>query len=368
MIMKEIRAQSPDLAALGHGFGPLRVLVVGLGQMGRSHALAYHRLRPFQVVGLVNRSLVDLPPELDDYPRPASFEEGLALQPDVVSINTYTDSHAALAIAALEAGAHVFVEKPLALTLEEARAVVEAARRTGRKLVVGYILRHHPAWVALIAAARTLGAPYVMRMNLNQASTGAAWEIHRRLLRTTSPVVDCGIHYVDVMCQIAGCRPVQVRGMGARLADDIAADQVNYAHLQVLFEDGSVGWYEAGWGPMMSPVATFVKDVVGTGGSASLLVSGEKDSADLEAHTEARQLRVRRLQADAGGGTVPTESVTTIAEALDHQTLCEREQDFLARAIAEDLDLTGHHEDALRSLAIVLAADRSMRERRAVDL
>jgi predicted dehydrogenase len=366
--MNAIRAQGPDLAALARGFGPLRVLVVGLGQMGRSHALAYHRLRPFEIVGLVNRSPVDLPPELDDYPRPASFEEGLALRPDVVSINTYTDSHAALAIAALEAGAHVFVEKPLALTLEDARAVVEAARRTDRQLVIGYILRHHPAWVALIAAARTLGGPYVMRMNLNQSSNGTAWEIHKRLLETTSPIVDCGIHYVDVMCQIAGCRPVQVRGMGARLAADIAPGQVNYGHLQVLFEDGSVGWYEAGWGPMMSPVACFVKDVVGTHGSASLLVGHEADSSDIESHTEARLLRVNRLGFDAEGHATATESTTRIDDALDHQALCEREQDFLARAIAEGLDLRDHHDDALRSLAIVLAADRSMRERRAVDL
>jgi predicted dehydrogenase len=363
-----IRAQSPDLATLARGFAPLRVLVVGLGQMGRSHALAYHRLHPFEIVGLVNRSPVELPPELDDYPRPASFEEGLALRPDVVSINTYTDSHAALAIAALEAGAHVFVEKPLALTLDDARAVVDAARRARRKLVVGYILRHHPAWVALIDAARTLGPPYVMRMNLNQTSGGTAWEIHKRLLQTTSPVVDCGIHYVDVMCQIAGCRPVQVRGMGARLAGDIAPGQVNYAHLQVLFEDGSVGWYEAGWGPMMSPVACFVKDVVGARGSASLLVGGEKDSADIESHTEARRLRVNRLAFDAQGRATATESVTSIDDALDHQALCEREQAFLARAIAEDLDLHEHHADALRSLAIVLAADLGMRERRAVDL
>jgi predicted dehydrogenase len=181
-------------------------------------------------------------------------------------------------------------------------------------------------------------------------------------------VVDCGIHYVDVMCQIAGCRPVQVRGMGARLAGDIAPGQVNYAHLQVLFEDGSVGWYEAGWGPMMSPVARFVKDVVGARGSASLLVNGEKDSSDLEAHTEARRLRVNRLAIDAAGHATATETVTAIDAALDHQTLCEREQAFLARAIAEDLDLSTHHDDALRSLAIVLAADLGMHERRAVDL
>jgi len=346
----------------------LRVLVVGLGQMGKSHALAYHRQDAFEIVGLVNRSPVDLPAELAGYPGPASFEDGLALRPDVVSINTYTDSHAALAIAAMESGAHVFVEKPLAPTLESARAVVEAARRTGRKLVIGYILRHHPAWIELIRAARRLGPPYVMRMNLNQPSRGPAWEIHRRLLRSTSPVVDCGIHYVDVMCQITDARPVQVRGMGVRLAADIDPAQVNYGHLQVLFEDGSVGWYEAGWGPMISRVACVVKDVIGARGSASLLVDDDADSAAIETHTEARSLRVHTLESDAHGVTGATETTTRIDDELDHQSLCEREQAFVARAIAEDLDLSDHHEDALRSLAIVLAADRSMRERLAVDL
>ena len=51
-----------------------------------------------------------------------------------------------------------------------------------------------------------------------------------------------------------------------------------------------------------------------------------------------------------------------------HQALCEREQAFVLKAIAEDLDLTRHMNDAIRSLEVVLAADHSMRERRAIDL
>jgi len=346
----------------------LRVFVVGLGQMGRSHALAYHKSPAYQIVGLHNRGPVDLPAELHDYPMLSSYEEGLALRPDVVSINTYTDSHAELAVAALRAGAHVFVEKPLALTLESASEVIDTARRVGRKLVIGYILRHHPSWAELIRAARRLGPPYVMRMNLNQPSTGAAWEIHKRLLRSTPPTVDCGVHYVDVMCQITDARPVQVRGMGVRLAADIADDQVNYGHLQVLFEDGSVGWYEAGWGPMISRTATVVKDVIGPKGAVSLVMGDDADSADIETHTKAGQLRLRALEFNAGGVAGTTESLIPIHDEVDHQILCDREQAFLARAIAGDLDLTRHHEDAIRSLAIVLAAERSMRERRAVDL
>jgi predicted dehydrogenase len=345
-----------------------KVLVVGLGQMGRSHALAYHKNAAYRIVGLHNRGEVELPRELADYPMLDSFEEGLAFRPDVVSINTYTDSHAELAIRAMEAGAHVFVEKPLALSVESAREVIDTARRTQRKLVIGYILRHHPSWRELIRAARRLGPPYVMRMNLNQPSSGNAWEIHKRLLRTTPPIVDCGVHYVDVMCQITDARPAQVRGMGVRLADDIAPDQVNYGHLQVLFEDGSVGWYEAGWGPMISRTASIVKDVIGTRGAVSLVMNDNTDSADIETHTKAGQLRVHALEFTAQGVGGSTESLIPIHEEVDHQSLCDREQAFLAEAIEQDLDLTKHHEDAIRSLEIVLAAERSMRERRAIDL
>lgn len=347
---------------------PLRVVVIGLGQMGRSHALAYHKNSAFEIVGLVNRSPVELPEELKVYPMLASFDDALALRPDVVSINTYTDTHAELAIRAMEAGAHVFVEKPLALTVESARAVVEAARKTGRKLVIGYILRHHPAWNELIRAARELGAPYVMRMNLNQPSTGSAWEIHKQLLRTTPPIVDCGVHYVDVMCQITDARPVQVRGMGVRLAPDIDADQVNYGHLQVLFDDGSVGWYEAGWGPMMSSTASIVKDVIGARGSVSLVMADAADPADIETHTQAGQLKLHAIDLTDKGAAGATDSWIPIVDQVDHQSLCDREQAFLAHAIRTDRDLTAHHDDAIRSLAIVLAAEKSMRERRAIDL
>jgi len=346
----------------------LKVFIIGLGQMGKSHALAYHKNPAYEIVGLCNRGPVELPPELRDYPMVADFEAGLALKPDVVSINTYTDSHAKFAIAAMEAGAHVFVEKPLALTIASAQAVVDAARRTSRKLVIGYILRHHPSWIALIRAARELGGPFVMRMNLNQPSVGDAWEIHKRLLMTTPPIVDCGVHYVDIMCQITDSRPVQVRGMGVRLAQDIAAEQINYGHIQILFEDGSVGWYEAGWGPMMSQTACFVKDVIGSRGAVSLVLGDDADPADIESHTKTGQLRLHEVEQTDNGSTGYTEAWIPIADNVDHQELCDREQTFLAKAIHTDMDLTQHHADAIRSLNIVLAAERSMLEKRAIDI
>src|SRR5215212_742876 len=329
---------------------PVRILVVGLGNMGRSHALAYHRLGGFTIVGLVSRSIrsnVDrLPAELQPYPLFEDYEEALrATRPDAVSISTYTDTHAAYAIRAMA---------------------------TGRKLVLGYILRVHPAWQKLIEIGRGLGKPLVMRMNLNQQSSGPAWVVHRSLMASTTPIVDCGVHYVDVMCQLTGARPVRVHGIGARLAAETAVQ--NYGHLHVAFEDGSVGWYEAGWGPMMSEVAYFVKDVWGPKGSISIVVRQDgasearadqvSTSADIDQHTRTNALKLHHGELDAAGNFARRDEWLDMSDEPDHQALCEREQAWFLRTIREDINLGQSMALDLTSLRIVLAAQQSIDEGR----
>jgi predicted dehydrogenase len=339
----------------------IRTLVAGIGTMGRSHALAYHRDPAFEIVGLVNRSPPALPPELRLYDVEPDYRAALRrLKPDLVCIATYSDSHADYAVAAIEAGAHVFVEKPLATTVADAERVTTAATANGRKLVVGYILRHHPSWQRLIAEARALGGPYVFRLNLNQQSSGPTWEAHKALMRTTSPIVDCGVHYVDVMCQITDAAPVEVRGMGLRLSPEIAADMYNYGHFQVLFADGSLGWYEAGWGPMMSDTAFFVKAVLSPNGAVSIRMPEDARSDDIDTHTRTSLLRLHRVGR-------PDEDLS-MADEPGHQDLCDREATFVARAIAEDTDLARHMQDAVASLRVCLAADESVRSGRPVHL
>lgn len=337
-----------------------RVLIAGLGNMGLSHALAHHTHPDAEVVGLVNRSGVVDHPELGQYPAYSDFAAALAeTKADLAVIATYSDSHADYACAAMEAGAHVFIEKPLATTVADAERVVAKAVETGRKLVIGYILRHHPSWVRLIEEARGLGGPYVFRMNLNQQSSGAEWETHKNLMQTTSPIVDCGVHYVDVMCQITDAKPVKVNGMGLRLSDEIAEGMYNYGQLQVIFDDGSVGWYEAGWGPMMSETAFFVKDVVSPNGSVSIVEGDKSESSDVDSHTAVGSLLVHRTDGD---------TVIDLPNEPGHQELCDAEQAFILRAIAEDIDLTRHMNDAVQSLRICLAADESIRTGQPINL
>jgi len=348
---------------------PLRVLVVGLGNMGLSHALAYQANPGFEIAALVNRSPVDLPAPLAGHEIESDFQAALERErPDLVSINTYTDSHAEFAIAAMQAGAHVFLEKPLAANIADAERVVEAATRLNRKLVVGYILRHHSSWIRFIEEARALGGPYVMRMNLNQQSSGATWETHKRLMDSTSPIVDCGVHYVDVMCQMCDAAPVEVRGMGARLSGEIAEDMYNYGHLQVLFEDGSLGWYEAAWGPMISETAFFVKDVMTPRGSVSIIMDDDAKSDDIDTHTRTARIKVHRADLAGDGSFAGKDEVHSMRDEPGHQELCEREQAFVLKAIRDDIDLGRHMRDAVRSLAVVLAADESVRTGKPVRL
>jgi predicted dehydrogenase len=351
-----------------------RVLVVGLGNMGKSHASAYTRIPGFEIAGLCSRGIgaAALPPDLRGAARFTSFDEALAAtKPDVVSINTLPDTHAAYAIAAMEAGAHVFVEKPIAETVDDAQRVVDAAVKTRRKLVIGYILRHHPSWIRFIELARTLGTPLVFRMNLNQQSSGAQWDTHQRLLTSLSPIVDCGVHYIDVWCQITTARALTVHAVGARLTDNLREGMYNYGHLHVTFADGSVGWYEAGWGPMMSETAFFVKDVIGPKGSVSIVLAAGGQSLrsdDINAHTQTSQLLLHHAALAADGSFAAPDERLSTADEPSHDDLCEREQRFLLQAIEQDLDLTAHMDDAVRSLRIVLGADRSVRTGEVVKL
>lgn len=351
------------------------MLVVGCGNMGASHATAYHSLEGFEICGIVStgNSKVVLNEKLGGgYPLFSDYYEALAhTKPDAVCISTYPDTHEAFAISAMESGAHVFIEKPLADSVEGSQRVADAAKKYGRKLLVGYILRYHPSWERFIELSSGMGKPLVMRMNLNQQSQGAKWMVHRNLMKSLSPIVDCGVHYIDVMCQMTRSKPVQVSAIGARLTDDIPEWNYNYGQLQIRFEDGSVGWYEAGWGPMMSETAFFVKDVIGPKGSVSIVAkeagaAGKSDEVD--AHTKTESIKVHYAELNNEGGFVKPDSWVDLKDEPDHQELCNREQRYFLKAILEDIDLSNPTDDAINSLKIAFACDESVKTGQIVRL
>ena len=360
---------------MGDLIKPLRVLVVGCGNMGTSHAMAYHTMEGFEICGLVSKgkSKEILKAKLGNwYTLYNNMEEAMkSTRPDAVCISTYPDTHEEFALQAIKNGCHVFIEKPLADSVEGAERVVAAAKKANKKLVVGYILRHHPSWVRFIELTRELGKPLVMRMNLNQQSDGSMWTLHRNLMKSLSPIVDCGVHYIDVMCQMTRSKPVQVYAIGARLTEEIPAGNYNYGQLQIRFADGSVGWYEAGWGPMISETAFFVKDVIGPKGSVSIVAKeagGGGKSSSIEAHTKTESLRFHHAELDKNEKFLKEDTWINLEDEPGHQELCNREQMYFLQAITGDTDISTHGEDAVNSLRIAFACDESVRTGKVLSL
>jgi UDP-2-acetamido-3-amino-2,3-dideoxy-glucuronate N-acetyltransferase len=129
----------------------LRLAVIGCGGWGINHVRAWHRLGVLTVVcdpdAARRAAAVAEAPGIEPY---ADVDAVLSRDDvDAVVLATPAVTHASLAIAAVQAGKHVLVEKPLAVTLAEAQAVVEAAERSGRVLMVGHVLEYHPAVLRL---------------------------------------------------------------------------------------------------------------------------------------------------------------------------------------------------------------------------
>src|SRR5258706_499990 len=166
-------------------------------------------------------------------------------------------------------------------------------------------------------------------------------------------------------------KPIQVNAIGARLTEEIPAGNYNYGQLQIRFEDGSVGWYEAGWGPMISETAFFVKDVIGPKGSVSIVAKeagGTGKSGSIESHTKTESLRFHHADLDKQENFLKEDTVINLKDEPDHQELCNREQRYFLKSISEDFELTDNIEYAMNSLRIAFACDESVRTGKVVSL
>ncbi len=111
-----------------------KILIVGCGNMGKAHARAYHNFDNCEIVGLVSRgsSKKSLNEEFDNkYALFNSLNEALKqTRPDIACISTYTETHVEYSIKCMEAGAHVFLEKPVAASVADAKKLISVAKKT----------------------------------------------------------------------------------------------------------------------------------------------------------------------------------------------------------------------------------------------
>ena len=209
----------------------LRVAAIGVGSLGRHHARNYAE---FAAEGRVEFAGIC---DIDEGTAEGVSSEhgcgrfadwrGLVTNVDAVSIATPTETHAEISCAFLDAGVHVLVEKPIALTLDEADKMIAAARKSGATLMVGQLERFNPAMVAL--------RPHVTRP--------LYFEIHRvspfpnRSL-DVDVVLDVMIHDLDAIQWLVGeDTPVtEIRAVGI----PVISDKVDAANARLEFANGAV--------------------------------------------------------------------------------------------------------------------------------
>jgi predicted dehydrogenase len=188
----------------------LRVGLIGAGTIANYHLRSYAANPLVELVGIYDRNMIRAEGVANAYGAErafASLSEMLA-DPgiDAVSICTWNDSHSELAVAALDAGKHVLVEKPLSRTVTEALEVERAVERSGKHLQVGFVRRFGTNALTLkkFIDAGTIGDVYYAKAtNIRRIGNPGGWfaDLERS---GGGPLVDIGVHVIDLCWYMMG--------------------------------------------------------------------------------------------------------------------------------------------------------------------
>lgn len=204
----------------------LRIGVLGAGHLGRIHIQQAKEVPTLEVVGVYDTHAEKREALALEFGVPAlgSLEEVIAAS-DLVDVVTPTLAHHTCARAALLAGKHVFIEKPLVNTLEEGRDLVELSRAKGLKVQVGHVERFNPAFQAALPAFNQ--PMFIETHRLAQFNPRG----------TDVPVVlDLMIHDIDIVLHVVGQPVVNVSASGVA----VLSDSPDIANARIEFANGCV--------------------------------------------------------------------------------------------------------------------------------
>ena len=164
---------------------------------------------------------------------------------DVVDVCTPTPSHAGIVHQALDAGCHVVCEKPLTLTVEDSRAVVEHAKRSGLHLFPAHVVRYFPQYAAAKQAvdAGAVGTPAVLRYERTGEAPGQDWYADDEA--SGGIIMDQMIHDLDQAIWIAG----PVTSVYAQQSVGVGPHTVRTGHVVLTHEGGAISHCRGLWGP-----------------------------------------------------------------------------------------------------------------------
>ncbi len=173
---------------------------------------------------------------------------------DGVVIATSAPSHDQLAISTLQAGKHVYIEKPLSLTLVGAKSIANAAEKAGRRVMVGHLIRYHAAFCELQAQVSAGAVGTLRHIQANRLAMG-------RIRNTESVLFDLCPHDLSLILALAGSLPNKIHCAGSSHVTDGVVD---YLSTFLGFKNGVSAGMQTSW---LSPFKEHRLTVTGTAGS-----------------------------------------------------------------------------------------------------
>jgi UDP-N-acetylglucosamine 3-dehydrogenase len=328
---------------------PLRIGLAGLGSMGRNHlrVISNHPETTLVAVADPDPAALGAAAGLTGA---AAFTDPLEMvrqtNLDGFVIAAPTTAHMPLALAAIERGLGVLVEKPLAATVEDGLAIVNAARKRNVRVQIGHVERYNPAVLEMGRLMRAGWLSTIYAITSRRAGPFPA------RIRDVGVTVDLGTHDVDILCWIAGERPVRVY---AETAQRLHASHEDLTFGLMHFPSGATGFLDVDW---LTPAKR-----------RSLVAVGEEGMFELDYLTQRLSFtrsNVERPQMIGGYATtftgdvaeIPVESVEPLRAQLDE----------FVRVLRTGQRPYVDAEDGLWAVAIANALLTAASERRPIDL
>lgn len=310
----------------------INVAVIGCGSWGRNHIRVYNDLGNASIIAIADMNTATAKEfgerySVDWYTEPEKIFERDDVE--AVSICTPTVTHADLAMQAIEAGKHVLVEKPMTNTTDEAKELINAAKKRGVHLAVGFVERFNPA----VSEAMNI----ISKGEVGEVILAHTRRVSRRPLRIgdVGVIKDLAIHDIDIVNQLFKSKAKTVFAS----AGSIAHDFEDYANIIVCFDNNRSAFIETNW---LTPRKVRTLTITGTEG----LITVEYITQQIIVENNERLYQ----------------------PFLDYGEPLLRELDSFVNSILNDESPEVRGEDGLRALEISEAAIQSAKSGKPVPL
>lgn len=328
----------------------VKVALIGCGTMGRVHCGGYAKIDSVQLVAVCDlneekMNALNLPPHTHHY---QSFDEMMAQEEfDILDVCLPTYMHKEYAVRAMRAKKHVFCEKPIALTNEDAQEMIACAKENNVKFSVGQVVRLFPMYANAAQQVKDgrLGIPKLIRTTRNQAFPQWSWEgWYQNYSKSGGPIVDLAIHDIDwIIGNFGKVERVYAKALGGKVENQ------DHCMITLRLVNGAIAHVEASWAYPKGSTFRTTFEIVGTDAQI------EYDSlANAPIHYQTYE-----------NGAHQDSYLSPVLGTLE--PYCAELLAFV-RSVESGTPLTVTGEDAAETLRVVLAALQSAQTGEPVEL